>query len=126
MLGKNYVKQINGLGALDKLDVLDMHANLLTSTAGLENLVGLRRSTQPSDQKRRGVKVSAPWPSLTYVEIKSKSWPTSRDGVFVPTFVSFNSIQKWEDIWCLSDMPELVELTLGKLPPGALVDQSKD
>ena len=42
MLGKNYVKKIEGLGNLDKLDVLDMHANLLTSTTGLERLTSLR------------------------------------------------------------------------------------
>ena len=115
MLGKNYIKRIDGLINLERLDVLDMHANLLTSTNGLERQKHLRTLNLAGNQLK-----DVDFEHLsTLTELNLRRNQIERiTGLhsleyLSRVYLSFNNIAKWDDIWCLGDVTDLTELTLG-------------
>ena len=115
MLGKNYIKRIDGLINLERLDVLDMHANLLTSTNGLERQKHLRTLNLAGNQLK-----DVDFEHLsTLTELNLRRNQIERiTGLhsleyLSRVYLSFNNIAKWDDIWCLGDITDLTELTLG-------------
>jgi len=113
MLGKNYVKKIDGLANLERLDVLDLHANLLTSTRGLEHQVNLRTLNVAGNQlKKLEIDQLVSLVELNARRNQIERVPRFHSEYLARVYLSYNSLAKWDDAWCLGDVGDLSELTL--------------
>merc|ERR1712131_333219 len=119
MLGKNFIKKIDGLDQMDKLDVLDIHGNHISRLDGFESLPNLRTLNLAGNQIRIVDNLHA-LTSLAELNLRRNNIEKVMNLHFLEDlkrlYLSFNSIVKWEDIWCISECPELSELSLDGNP----------
>ena len=129
MLGKNNVEKISGLEDMTKLDVLDIHSNRLTSAEGIRHSESLRVLNLAGNFLTRIDKM-AEMENLTELNLRRNeivSVASLEHLHFLQrVYLSFNKIERWEDIWCLSECSALTELSLdgNPLTQGLGIDKS--
>ncbi|XP_042904773.1 leucine-rich repeat-containing protein 49 isoform X2 [Parasteatoda tepidariorum] len=123
MLAKNRINYIDGLQALHHLDVLDLSGNEIREIANISHLQELRVLNLSSNQISimsglRGLK------SLIELNL-SKNLITEVCEVDVlprlqRLFLSQNALERFEDMYCVSNVPLLCDLTLEGCPLTAI------
>ena len=94
--------------------MLDMHANLLTSTRGLEHQVNLRTLNVAGNQlKELEIDQLVSLVELNARRNQIERIPRFQSDYLNRVYLSFNNLAKWDDAWSLSDVGDLSELTLG-------------
>lgn len=119
MLGKNRISKIEKLDALRKLDVLDLHGNKISDINNLNHLSELRVLNLAGNDIVHVNNLDG-MRSLAELNLRRNKIITVSEINLLPNlqrlFLSFNCIQSFVDISCLSQSVALSELSLDGNP----------
>jgi len=119
MLGKNNIRSINGLQNMTKLDVLDIHSNRIAKINGIQHIDSLRVLNLAGNFLSE-ISNLKELENLTELNLRrneiTKVSSLEHCHFLQRVYLSFNKIERWQDIWCLSECASIVEISLDGNP----------